>query len=114
MAWETTTAAIVAALGAGGFGSFVSSLTTRRKIVSDARLSDGELSSKVNNMIANELERVVGQKERLEARYDECRSSCREANEKIDALSKEHTQCNEKLTHLQAQIEKLKSPELEE
>jgi rubrerythrin len=109
VAWETVTAALAAGVGAGGLGGILGTFTTRRKIVSEARLTDGQLSEKVNNMLARELERVVGRYERMEERYEECRQACSEAGHRIDILTREHSHCNERLTALQDRLKKLEN-----
>jgi len=111
VAWETVTAALAAGLGAGGLGGLAGTFTTRRKVVSESRLTDGQLSEKVNNMLAKELERVVGKYEKLETHYEECKETCRQSNDRIDDLTRDHASCNQRLLSLQARLHQLEHPE---
>ena len=104
MAWETVPPLIVGVLGAGGLSGIIATVATRRKVASEAKLTDGQLSEKVNNMLVRELERRVGHYETLEARYELCVKTCREANEKADSIARKHHNCEWELEQLKQRI----------
>lgn len=108
MAWETVTAVIAGVVGAGGIGGIAGTMATRKKAIAEARLTDGQLSGMVNNMLATQLERVTMSKERIESLYEDCKTKVAEAQSETRRLGWEHAQCDRQLRALQEEVRKLR------
>lgn len=108
MSLGTITTILAVLLGAGGVGGFLGTLTTRRKIVSEAKLTDGQLSEKVNNMLIREVERMSKRVELTEERFESCKTACREAKDAVHRLTLEHELCTKQLKHLEEEVIKLR------